>query len=127
MGMPALRFEFEEVSVEDRLTRLESSVEYIQSDVAEIKTDLRRLNDKLEGVDQKLSDKIDSVDQRLSAKIDALDQKFSDKFDSLKDSITTLTLSVEKTFSKFVIWAVTFYIGLAVTLLTVMAHNFHWM
>jgi uncharacterized coiled-coil protein SlyX len=115
MGVPARKFEFEEVSVEERLARLESNVEHIQSDVSEMKVDIRRLNDK-----------IDSLDQRLCAKIDGGDQKLSDKIDSLKDQVSGLALTMEKSNSQLRIWAMTFYIGGAGALLTFLAHSLHW-
>jgi hypothetical protein len=126
MGMPARKFEFEEVPVEERLARLESSVEHIQSDVSEMKVDIRRLNDKIDGVDQKLCVKIDSLDQRLCAKIDGGDQKLSDKIDSLKDQVSGLALTMEKSNSQLRIWAMTFYISGAGALLTFLAHSLHW-
>jgi len=104
MAMAALKLKFEEVTVEERLPRLESNVENIQTNVAEMKVDIRRLNDKIDG-----------VDQRLSA-----------KSDSLKDAIAALQLSQEKAISKLTLWAVTLYIGLAVTLFTVIARGLHW-
>jgi peptidoglycan hydrolase CwlO-like protein len=71
MGVPARKFESEEVPVEERLARLEAKVDHIQSDVSEMKVDIRRLNDKIYAVDQKLSDKIDvkfnSLKDRTSA------------------------------------------------------------
>jgi hypothetical protein len=126
MGMPARKFEFEEVSVEERLARLESNVEHIQSDVSEMKVDIRRLNDKFDGMDQRLCAKIDGVDQKLSAKIDAVDQKFTAKFDSLKDQISGLALTMEKSHSQLRVWAMTLYIGMAGGLLTFLAHSLHW-
>ena len=94
MAMPALKLIFEEVSVEERLARLESNVENIQTNVAEMRVDIRRLNDK---------------------------------FDTLKDSIATLTLSTERTISKLTPWAVTLHIGLAATLLIVVARSRYWL
>jgi predicted RNase H-like nuclease (RuvC/YqgF family) len=126
MGMPARRFEFEEVPVEERLGRLELNVEHIQSDVSEMKVDIRHLNDKIDGVDQRLCAKIEGVDQKLSAKIDAVDQKFTAKFDSLKDQISGLALTMEKSNSQLRIWAMTFYISGAGALLTFLAHSLHW-
>jgi chaperonin cofactor prefoldin len=137
MGMPARKFEFEEVSVEERLARLESNVEHIQSDVSEMKVDIRRLNDKIDGMDQrlcakidggdqKLSDKTDGMEQRLCAKIEGVDQKFTAKFDSLKDQISGLALTMEKSHSQLRVWAMTFYIGMAGGLLTFLAHSLHW-
>jgi uncharacterized membrane-anchored protein len=94
MGVPALKLEFEEVMVEERLARLEANVEHIQSDVSEMKGDIRRLNDKVDGV---------------------------------KDSVAALTVTIQKTVTKLILWAITFYIGGIAGLLTVMAHGFHWL
>jgi septation ring formation regulator EzrA len=104
MGMPARKFEFEEVSVEERLGRLELNVEHIHSDVSEIKVDIRRLNDR----------------------IDAVDQKFTAKFDSLKDQIAALALTMEKSHSQLRLWAMTLFISMAGGLLTFLAHALHW-
>jgi predicted RNase H-like nuclease (RuvC/YqgF family) len=87
MALPALKFELE-TPLEERAARLEANVEHIRQDVAETKTDVRRLNDKIDNVDQRLSDKIDRVDQKLSAKID-----------SVKDLVTTLAINMEKRFA----------------------------
>jgi capsule polysaccharide export protein KpsE/RkpR len=87
MAMPALKLEME-TSVEERVARLEANVDHIQKDVADTRIDIRRLNDKIDSVDQKLSTKIDKVDQKLSAKIDGV-----------KDSVTALAINMEKSFA----------------------------
>jgi septation ring formation regulator EzrA len=104
MGMPARKFEFEEVPVEERLARLESSVEHIQSDVSEMKVDIRRLNDKIDGVDHRLSGKIDS----------------------LKDSIAAQSLTMEKSISRLTVWAMTLFISMAGGFLTFLGRSLHW-
>jgi uncharacterized coiled-coil protein SlyX len=104
MGMPARKFEFEEVPVEERLARLELNVEHIQSDVSEMRVDIRRLNDR----------------------IDAVDQKFTAKFDSLKDQIAGLALTMEKSHSQLRLWAMTFFISMAGGFLTFLARSLHW-
>jgi t-SNARE complex subunit (syntaxin) len=76
MAMPALKLEME-TPVEERVARLEANVDHIQKDVADTRIDIRRLNDK-----------IDSVDQKLSAKIDGV-----------KDSVTALAINMEKSFA----------------------------
>jgi uncharacterized coiled-coil protein SlyX len=76
MALPALKFELE-TPLEERVARLEANVEHIQKDVADTKIDMRRLNDKIDGVDQKLSAKIDSV----------------------KDSVAALAINLEKSFA----------------------------
>ena len=98
MAMPALKLEME-TPVEERVARLEANVDHIQKDVAETRIDIRRLNDKIDSVDQKLSAKIDSVDQKLSAKIDGVDQRLSAKTDSVKDLVTNLAINMEKSFA----------------------------
>ena len=95
MALPALKFETE-TPLEERVARLEANVDHIQKDVAETRIDIRRLNDKIDNVDQKLSAKIDGVDQRLSAKIDNVEQKLSAKIDGVKDLVTALALNMEK-------------------------------
>jgi hypothetical protein len=66
MAIPALKFELEEPPVEDRIGKLEAHVEHIRTDVADTKIDVRRLNDKIDDVNQTLSAKIDAVHQQLS-------------------------------------------------------------
>jgi len=87
MALPALKFEME-TPLEERVARLEANVEHIQKDVSDMKIDIRRLGDKIDGVDQKLSAKIDGVDQKLSAKTE-----------SVKDLVTTLAINMEKSFA----------------------------
>jgi peptidoglycan hydrolase CwlO-like protein len=101
MGMPARKLEFEEVMVEERLARLEAHVEHIQSDVSELKGHIQRLDNKIDGLNLKV--------------------------DGVKDSLAALTVTIQKTVTKLILWAITFYIGGIAGLLTVMAHGFHWL
>jgi predicted nucleic acid-binding Zn-ribbon protein len=100
MGIPALKLEPEEPVLEERFARLESDVEHIKTDVSDIKIDVRRLNDK-----------IDAVDQKLTGKIDAVNQKLDD-----------FRVSVEKAFAKDRVG----WLLIAATLLGVMAKGFKW-
>jgi hypothetical protein len=101
MAMPASKLE---APVEERIARLETHVEHIQSDVTEIKGHLQRLDQK-----------IDSVKDSLEAKID-----------NLRDSIFELNLSMEKRFSRLTFVGFTLYITLAGGLLAAMAKGFGW-
>jgi chromosome segregation ATPase len=140
MGMPALKLEFEEDTVEDRdrLTKFQSDVEHLQSDVSEIKGDIRLLHGKIDTVDKSLSAKIEAVDQRLSAKLDGVDQRLTGKIDSLRDSMITKfdavnatiaaqTAASEKFHMKLILWAITIFVSGMTGLLTTMAHGFHWL
>jgi chromosome segregation ATPase len=129
MAMPALKLELE-IPVEERVARLEEKVEHIQSDVSEIKRDLRRLNDKVDDVDKRLGAKIDDVDKRLNAKIDNLDQKLSAKIDSLDQKQVSLALTMEKGFAELKIGRAldrVWWLLMLAALLGVMARAFKWL
>jgi len=95
MAMPALKFE-QETPVEERVAILEANVGHIRSDIADMKIDIRKLNDKMDGMDQRLLGRIDGADQKLTGKIDAVEQKLTVRSDGLKDAIVNLTLSMER-------------------------------
>jgi chromosome segregation ATPase len=95
MAMPAVKYEPED-PLEDRVARLEVNVEHIQKDVSEMKVDIRRLNDKVDVVDQKLTAKIDAVDQKLTAKIDAVEEKLTAKIDAVEEKLTAKIDGVEE-------------------------------
>jgi prefoldin subunit 5 len=67
MAKPALKFELEE-PVEDRVGKLEVQVDYIQEDISNLKSDIRRLSDRIDSVKQTLLAKIEDVDKKLSAR-----------------------------------------------------------
>jgi uncharacterized protein YoxC len=64
--------------MEERVAKLEANVEHIRSDVSDIKTDVRRLNDKIDGVNKDLAGKVDGVNKDLSGKIDTVIQAIAD-------------------------------------------------
>ena len=144
MDKPALKLKFEEVSVEDRLGKLESTVEHIQSDVSEMKGDIRRLDAKIDAKFDEVNRKVDAKFDEVNRKVDALKDSIAGKFDAgnastaakfdavnakfhaVNASIAAQTVSIEKALSRLVVRALTLYIALAGTLLTVMGHGFHW-
>jgi DNA anti-recombination protein RmuC len=82
MAMPALMLELE-TPVEERVARLEANVEHIRSDISDVKIDLRRLNDKVESIDQKLTTKVDGVHENLTTRIDGVEQRLTAKIEKL--------------------------------------------
>jgi hypothetical protein len=153
VAMPALKFE-PEAPVEERAVMLEADVKHIRSDVADLKVDGRRLNDKVDGLGQQLgakieevdrrlggkidalNDKIDAVDQRLGGKIDALngkidavDQRLSGRIDSVKDSVANLALAMEKSFAEMKVGRAldrVWWLLMSAALLGIMARAFKW-
>jgi chromosome segregation ATPase len=87
MGMPARKLEFEEVTVEDRLTKLESNVERLQSDVSELKGDVGRLDAKIDTKFDEVNRKFDTKFDEMNRKFDAQKNSVDAKFDAQKDSV----------------------------------------
>ncbi|MEP7246780.1 MAG: hypothetical protein ABI885_24300 [Gammaproteobacteria bacterium] len=102
MAMPARKIEREPQMVEQ--TVLEERVAHIQSDVAELKVDVRRLDAKIDSLGARLDAKIDamgasldakivSLGERLDAKIDAMGQRLDAKIDALSQRMSDLHIS----------------------------------
>jgi predicted nucleic acid-binding Zn-ribbon protein len=60
MPMPALKIE-PEPPVQERTARLEANVEHMMKDTSDIKTDIRRVNDRIDAVDKKFTDKFERI------------------------------------------------------------------
>ena len=126
--------------MEENSVALKTTLDHMSVDIAEMKTDIRRLNDKVDAVDQRLASKIDEVDERLCGKIDALDirlngkidevdKRLNSKIDALKDVVAALALSMKKSFGELRaarwmdrVW----WLLIAAALLGVMAKGFKW-
>jgi hypothetical protein len=100
----------------DRIARLEANVGHIQSDVADLKVELRRTNDKIDKLSTDLVGRIDGVEKRLDGKIDSVAEKLGDKIAALKDGLAS-----------FKVWAISLYTAQAAALLFVMAKGFKWL
>ena len=80
---------------------------HIQSDITDIKAELRAL----------ASTRFEALVKKLDERFEKIDQKFDQKFDSLKDSLASAK-----------IWALGLYIALQPgRWLFVMAHGFKWL
>jgi hypothetical protein len=102
--------------VETRIARIESDVEHIAANTADLRVELRRTNDKIDDGLQKLNKKIDDGHKELSSKIDGNYKDLMARDDSLKDKLHSLSL-----------WALLLYFTLAGGLLTVIARAFKWL
>lgn len=112
-----------------RVARLESDVSHIKADVADIKVDIRRLDDRMRSFEERVDVKFegvnarfDTLEQRLNAKIDGNRLLADDAFNSLRDKIEAL----QRQFSSAKVWALGLYVGLAASMLLVMAKGFKW-
>ena len=66
-------------STDERLARLESNVEHIQKDVTESRTDVRRLDARMEAMGERLEAKMYAMGERLEAKMYAMGERLEAK------------------------------------------------
>ena len=83
-------------------TALEERVEHIQNDVAEIKKDIRRLDDKIDGLGNELRNKIDDLGNELRNRIDVVRTEIA----SLALKVTASENAILKLMIRVVIGAV---------------------
>ena len=113
MAMPARLFESEN-PLEERVARLEANVEHIQKDVADMKLDIRRLDNK-----------IDSVKDSVTA----LALKMEQSFAAVDKSFGAMQVSIEKSFSKLHVARAfdrVWWLLMSGALLAIMARAFKW-
>jgi dsDNA-specific endonuclease/ATPase MutS2 len=142
--------------IQTQVARLESDVQHIMTNVADIKVELRRTNDRIDrldgrfvATDEKLTGKIDDSKKTLNEKIDdaskALNQKIDDasktlnqkiddvskalnqKIDDVREQLTSKIDALAKELASAKMWAIGLYVGQSATLLFVMAKGFKWL
>lgn len=84
-----------------QFARLSSDVEYIKKGVADLKVDMRRVNDRIGALD----DKLGAVDARVYK----VERDLTEKFGSLK------------------LWALSLYVAQSAGMLLIMAKGFKWL
>jgi chromosome segregation ATPase len=101
--------------IESRFARIESDIQHIRADVADVRVELRRTNDRIDV----LATKVDNNHGELNKKIDDVNEKLSNKIDgvhhSLKDKLHSMT-----------VWALLLYVTLAGGMLTIIGRAFKW-
>ena len=101
--------------IEVRVARIESDVQHINEVTTDLRVELRRTNERIDGTNKRIEEVRDVLTKKIDDKSDALEKKFDNKFDGLKDKLHSVT-----------VWALLLYIALAGTLLTVLAKGFKW-
>jgi predicted nuclease with TOPRIM domain len=79
-----------EVDLKEILGQINQKLDHIQRDVTdikleltEVKGDVKRLEDKIDGLEKRLDEKIDGVEKRLEEKIDGVEKRLEGKMDGL--------------------------------------------
>ena len=102
--------------VESRLARIESDVQHIAADTADLRVELRRTNDKIDNGFKELLNRMDSGFKDLGKRIDDTNKELITRTDSLKEKLHSLSVR-----------GLLLYVTLAGGLLTVIAHAFKWL
>jgi hypothetical protein len=134
--------------VEERLSRLEATIEHIQSDVSDIRTDLRRTNDKVDairsdmhagfdrvrsemhtgfdGIRSEMHAGLDGLRGEMHAGLNGLRGEMHAEIGGLRKDIYERLDALKDSLGSAKIWALLLYIALAASLLGTLAHGFGW-
>jgi predicted nucleic acid-binding Zn-ribbon protein len=70
--------------IQAQIARLESDVHHIHTDVADIKVDLRRTNDKIDG----MRDKLEQGNRDAGTRMDGVHEKLTEKIEDVRVDLT---------------------------------------
>ena len=79
--------------------KMEAFFNRIHTDMAEMRSDIRALSEKIDGVNKSLTEKIDGVEKTLTEKVDKVNSTLSEKIDGVNKSLTEKIDGVETTLS----------------------------
>lgn len=120
-------------STDERLARLESNVEHIQKDVTESRTDVRRLDARMEAMGERLEAKMYAMGERLEAKMYAMGASLEARMYTMQGGLDTRQNSLDAAINALRVEIVRRSLGDRIwTLLMngatlgVMAHGFKW-
>jgi peptidoglycan hydrolase CwlO-like protein len=128
MALPAAKFE-SEMFMDERMARLEANVEHIQSDVTEIKGDLRQLSAKVDDLkDSMASSRVETI-----TSIGSLRQEMRESGTSLREenreSVVSLRTEMRESIASLKIGRAmdrVWWLLMLAALLGVMARGFKW-
>ena len=80
--------------------KMEAFFNRIHTDMAEMRSDIRALSEKIDGVNKSLTEKIDGVEKTLTEKVDKVNSTLSEKIDGVNKSLTEKIDGVEKTLTE---------------------------
>ena len=107
------------------LGELRADVRHIQSDVTDIKAEIRITNKRMESLEEKVDTKLEKIDQKIESLRKETGEKI-DKLDTKIESVRKETVEIRESLGSAKLWAFCLYIGLAGSLFYVLAHGFKW-
>jgi hypothetical protein len=117
MALPAKKIEAE-VSMEDRVARLETHTEHILAYVQQLRHGIGKLDEKIDKKTDELNQKIGALNDKIDKKTDGLHEKFDTKFGELQKVLESMKLGR--------VWDRVWMLLAMGTLLGVMARGFKW-
>jgi chromosome segregation ATPase len=102
-----------------QVAELRSDVRHVQSDVTDIKADLRLTNQRIESLRRETGERFDKLERETTERFDKVDQKF--------DTVNKEIGEVKEALSSAKVWALGLYIALAGSLFYTLARGFKWL
>lgn len=112
-----------------QVAELRSDVRHIQSDVSDIKTDLRATNQRIDTLEQKMERKFEVAKQDLDKRFDEAKKDNDKQFEKVEERLDRLDVgivAIKDTLASWKVWAIGLYAGLAGSMFFVMAKGFKW-
>ena len=109
-------------AVESRIIRMESDIQHIMGDTADLRVELRSTNDRIDVTNQRIEEVRDSLTTKFEDGYKELGKRIDDNYKELLGRIDGLKDKLHS----FTVWALLLYFTLAGGLLTVIARAFKW-
>ena len=105
-----------EALIERNLARQEAIASDIRGEIRELRGEIKALDVKIDGVEQKLNSKIDGVEQKLNSKIDGVEKRLETKIDGVMDAVAITNSRIDdlnnKKSNNIALWAIAAAVGI---------------
>lgn len=149
LEIDAVMTESDQENLTIQVAELRSDVRHVQSDVTDIKADLRITNQRIESLRKETGERFDKHEREINARFDKQEREINarlttsrfDKVDARFDKVDARFDKVDQKFeavhkeigdvkdslSSAKVWALGLYIALAGSLFYTLAHGFKWL